>query len=258
MFKTIEVDKRENYVLITLNRPEKLNALDLVMREELFETMQQAAKDDDIRAIVLTGKGRAFCAGGDLNTMGKFQPNQGRERMKNVHRLVKIIVGMDKPIIAAVNGHCSGAGMSLALACDLIVAAENAKFSQSFIKVGLIPDCGSLFFLPRLVGMARAKELMLLAPTIDANTALQMGIINKVVPSEQLLEETSNIAIKLASSPRIAVGICKSLLNKSLDTDLEKLLDYEAFAQDLCMMTEDFEEGIVAFKERRQPVFNKK
>lgn len=255
MPETILVERGQGIAVVTLNRPDTLNALDLTMREELLVALQELNADDQVGAIIIQGQGRAFCAGGDINTMGDFQPNEGRKRMHNIQRLVRILMQMEKPVIAAVRGYAVGAGMNLALACDLVIASEGSKFCQSFLKIGLIPDCGGHYLLPRRVGVARAKELMFFAKTITAEEAMQFGIVNRVVPEGELLETAKQMAEELAQGPRVAIGLCKMLLNKSFDTDLDTALELEAHGQDLCLMSTDFKEGKTAFMEKRKPVF---
>jgi 2-(1,2-epoxy-1,2-dihydrophenyl)acetyl-CoA isomerase len=257
-FADILVEKKAGVCTITLNQPKTLNALSMLMREELFVALSEAANDLEVKVIVLTGAGKSFCSGGDISTMGEFKPNQGRKRLQNVQRITRAIWTMDKPVIAAVNGYCTGAGMNIALACDLIVAGQSAKFCQAFTKIGLVPDLGGFYLLPRRVGIQRAKELVLLATMIDVDTAYEYGIVNKIAPDENLLEEAGKWAEKLAKGPGIAFALTKTLMNKSLDSDFEHALSDEAFAQDMCMMTEDFQEGIVAFKEKRKPEFKGK
>lgn len=257
-FENILVEKKNGVCTITLNQPKTLNALNMVMREEVYIALTELANDAEVKVIVLTGAGKSFCSGGDIGTMGEFKPNQGRKRLQAIQRITRAIWTMDKPIIAAVNGYCTGAGMNIALSCDYIVADEAAKFCQAFTKIGLVPDLGGFYLLPRRVGLQRAKELVLLATMIDVNTAYEYGIVNKIVPNEKLLEEAYIVADKLAKGPSLAYALAKTLLNKSLDTDFEHALSDEAFAQDMCMMTEDFQEGIAAFKEKRKPEFKGK
>lgn len=257
-FEFILVDKKDGIYTITLNQPKTLNALNMEMREEIYLALTESANDAEVKVIVITGAGRAFCSGGDIGTMGQFKPNQGRKRLQNIQKITRAIWTMDKPVIAAVNGACAGAGMNIALCCDYIVANESAKFVQAFTKIGLVPDLGGFYLLPRRVGLQRAKELVLLAPTIDVKTAYEYGIVNKIVPDDNLLEEAYKVADKLAKGPSIAYALTKSLLNKSLDSDFEQALIDEAFAQDMLFMTDDFQEGIAAFKEKRKPEFKGK
>ena len=257
-FTEILVETKEGVCTITLNRPKMLNALSMVMREELFTALSESADDPAVKVIVLTGAGASFCSGGDISSMGQFKPNQGRKRLQSVQRITRAIWTMEKPVIAAVNGYCTGAGMNIALACDLVVAGQSAKFCQSFTKIGLVPDLGGFYLLPRRVGIQRAKELVLLAPMIDVNTAYEYGIVNKIVPEESLLEETYKWADKLAQGPGLAYALAKTVMNRNLDSDFEHALSDEAFAQDMCMMTEDFQEGVAAFREKRKPQFKGK
>lgn len=258
MYKLLEIDKKNMVTIVYLNKPQTLNALDLEIRRELVEVFRELENDEETKAIVIAGKGRAFCAGGDLGTMKDFKPNVGRKRLQYIHQLVKKIMTIEKPVVAAVHGYAYGAGWNLALACDLVVAARGTKFCQSFTKLGLVPDVGGLFILPRIAGLQKAKELMLTASTITAEEAYAMGLVNYLVENEELISKATEIAEKLAAGPNIALGITKVLLNRSMEMELSQILDYEAFAQDLCMMTEDFAEGRKAFLEKRTPQFKGK
>lgn len=255
MYETILVEKNEGVATIMLNRPEKFNAIDMKMREELYFAFRYLEKDSEVRSIVLGGLGKAFCSGGDIQTMGKLKANAGRARLKNIQPLLRLIYTMDKPVIAAVQGHAAGAGMNLALACDFIIGAEDLKMCQSFTKIGLVPDWGGFYILPRRVGLAKAKELMMLAPTITAEEALEIGLVNKITNKESLLEEAQDLAQKLASGPKVALALCKTGINKSMGSSLEDCLEFEAMAQDICMQSEDFQGGLTAFKEKRKPEF---
>lgn len=256
MYNYLIVEKLQEVCTITLNRPIELNALNMEIREELKYCLHDISKDDSIGAVILCGAGKSFCAGGDIGNMGEIKPNEGRKRMKSTHKLLRQMVDMEKPVICAVQGYAVGAGLGLALASDYIIAAEDAKFRASFTKVGLVPDWGTFYSLPRMIGMARAKEMILMAPTVDSQEAIKMGLINRVVPNEKLLEEAVKVAKELASGPRIAIALCKSILSKSFEMSLEEILDYESLAQDLCMRTPDHHEGIRAFREKRKPNFN--
>jgi 2-(1,2-epoxy-1,2-dihydrophenyl)acetyl-CoA isomerase len=257
-FTTICLEKEQGVGIIRLNKPETRNALDMVMRVELRVALQELEVDQEVRVIVLTGQDPAFCAGGDLSTMVDPEPGKGYRRLRNVQQLVKLMRTMGKPIIASVNGAAFGVGWSLALASDFVIAAENAKFSQAFIKVGLIPDCGSMYLLPRVIGLAKAKELMMTGRPIDAEEALALGVLNKVVPREQLWPATMQLAVELAESPPQALTYIKSILNQTYEKDLEAILEYEALAQDICMQTADHQEGRQAFLEKRKPKFSGK
>lgn len=240
---------------LTLNRPEVLNAMDLRMREEIEAVINEASRDPSVKALIITGAGRAFCAGGDVRTMGHVGPFAGRERLKNVHRWLYQLLSMEKPVIAAVNGVAAGAGLSLAMCCDIIVASEEASFAISFLRVGLVPDCGALYFLPRLVGLHKAKELVFTGARLSAAEAERLGLVNRVVPANDLNAVAREMAERLAEGPTRAMGLAKSILNLSLHSDLATILELEAYAQDLCFQTEDHKEGMRAFVEKRAPVF---
>ncbi|AGL00047.1 enoyl-CoA hydratase/isomerase family protein [Desulfoscipio gibsoniae] len=254
-FKTIQLEIVDSVGVIYLNQPESRNALSLEMREELRVAMEGWAREAGVKVIIITGKGAAFCAGGDIRTMGNFKPTQGRERMKNVHRFVMTLRNLEKPIIAAVNGPAFGAGWSLALLCDLIVASEKARFSLAFVKVGLVPDWGSIYLLPRMIGLLKAKELMMTGRAIDAAEAYNLGLVNKVVPPEQLFTSAMELARELAQGPPLALGMLKNLVNRSPEVGFLTLLEEEALVQDICLQTEDHREGVRAFFEKRKPRF---
>lgn len=255
--KTVLVDREERVLTITLNSPETYNALSMQMREELLDALVGAMRDADTRVVVITGKGKSFCSGGDISTMRKdFVPGEGRARLRNVHRIVRAITGMDKLVIAAVNGPAIGAGCNIALACDFILAAEEAKFGQPFGRIGLIPDMGGLYFLARLVGPLKAKELVFTWRTIDAGEADRMGLVNRVAPLEKLYAEVRELAAQLAAGPAMANALTKAIINKSMESTLEQILEEEAMAQDLCFLTPDHKEGVSAFFEKRKPRFD--
>ncbi len=256
METSVLVTREGKITTIALNSPETYNALSMAMREELLAALVGAAQDADTRVVVITGKGKAFCSGGDINTMRKeFVPGEGRARLRNIHRIVRAITGMDKLVIAAVNGPAIGAGCNLALACDFVLAAEEAKFGQPFGRIGLVPDMGGLYFLPRLVGLLKAKELVFTWRIIDAREAAQIGIVNRVVPLENLYAEVMDLAAELAAGPAMANALTKALINKSLCSTLDQVLEEEACAQDMCFLSQDFKEGVRAFFEKKKPEF---
>jgi len=254
-FKTIQLERDKEIGVVYLNQPETRNALSMEMQEELRIALEGLARDGAVKAIVISGRGTAFCAGGDLRTMGDSKPFQGRQRMQSVHRLVLALRNLEKPVLAAVNGPAFGAGWSLAMACDFVIASEKARFSLAFVKVGLIPDCGSLYLLPRIIGLPKAKELMMTGRVVEAAEAGALGLVNKVVPPEQLLPEALTLARELAQGPPLALGLLKSIVNRAFETDFLTLLEEEALAQDLCLQTEDHREGVRAFFEKRKPEF---
>lgn len=243
---------------VILNRPESLNSLNGELAERLTSALNELGGDDSIRVIILTGAGRAFCAGGDLDFLSSLKTTRERKNfITAVGNLAQIIISLKKPVIAMVNGVAAGAGANLMLACDIILAAEGARFAQSFVKVGLIPDCGGLYLLPRAVGIHKAKELMFTADLVNAEEALRYGMVNQVYSAEQLAAETAVLAEKIAAAAPEAIAQTKLLLNKR-ELPLEALLAWEADAQALCLESEDCAEGIAAFRTKRSPVFTGK
>lgn len=257
-YRFILVEQQKNVLIVRLNAPEKRNALIVEMRQELLHALEQAEQNENVRCIVLTGKGKAFSAGGDLSSLKELKPLEGRKRLQSSHPLIMKLLEIEKPIIAAVNGAAAGAGFSLTLLCDLIIASEQAFFVQSFVNVGLIPDFAALHFLPALVGVHKAKELMFLGEKISAAEAQQIGIVNRVVPADSLLNEAITLAEKLAEKAPISIGLTKKIMNQHLNRDVKVLLELEAQGQEICFQTEDFQEGARAFFEKRQPRFRGK
>ncbi len=241
---------------VTLNRPEVRNVMSLEMREELKDFFIEVKNHDEVKAIILTGEGKAFSAGGDLSALKNIDAISGRKRLQAGHELIRAILNLEKPVIAAVNGVAAGAGVSLAVACDIIIASQSTFFIQSFVKVGLIPDLGSIYFLPKLVGRHRALEFMYLGEKVAAEQAQAIGLINKVVEDDVLLEEANNLAEKLSKGPKLALGLMKKFVNRSVCDDLDELLELEALGQSLCFESAEFKEGVNAFFEKRKPVFN--
>lgn len=254
-YKTILVSKENGIATLTLNRPDALNALDLVMREELAQELYAFRDDPEVKVMILTGAGRAFCAGGDIKTMGGYTAITGRARIKRAHRWLLELINLEKPTIAAVNGVTAGIGCNLALACDIVYASDRARFSQAFVKIGLIPDGGGLYFLPRAVGMQRAKELVFTGDFVDAQEAERIGLVARTVPHEELMSRVTDLAHRIVQNAPVAIALAKSVLNKSLNVDLPTLLEMEALAAVSCMTTEDHQEGITAFKEKRRARF---
>lgn len=256
-FERLEVQIENGVGTISLNRPENRNAMVPALRTELLQVLSDLEQDDQVRAIILTGEGKAFCAGGDLSSMGnQVTALTGRQKLKLSHELILAILQVRKPVVAAVNGAAAGAGFSLALACDLVIAARTSFFVQSFVHIGLVPDLGSVYFLTQLLGHHRAKELMLLGERISAEQGQQLGFVNRVVEDEQLMEEARAIADQLAKGPSIAVGLTKDLVNQTMMRGLNESLELEAFAQGLCLQSEDLKEGVKAFFEKRRPQFS--
>jgi 2-(1,2-epoxy-1,2-dihydrophenyl)acetyl-CoA isomerase len=251
MYETILVNKSDGVAVITLNRSEAFNALNLLMREELCLAFEAITKDGAIKVVVLTGAGKAFCAGGDVKEQGAgFDAISGRERVRNLQRLLMLMVNLEKPIICAVNGIAVGAGFNLALAGDLIIAATEARFSQIFINLGLVPDFGGMYYLPRLIGMARAKDLVLTGRMVDAQEAKEIGLINQVVPLAELETTYMNMAKTIAKRSAKALAFDKSILNRSFNSDLATMLELEAFAQGVCFQSEEHKQALQAFLNR--------
>jgi 2-(1,2-epoxy-1,2-dihydrophenyl)acetyl-CoA isomerase len=243
---------------ITLDRPEALNALNLQLKTELATCIAAIHDDADVRAVLLTGNGRAFCAGGDITQMDPQRtPQAARRRMLKLLREVLIpLARLEKPVIAAVNGHAHGAGFSLALACDMVYAADSAVFSLAFARLGLVPDTGALYFLPRQIGLNRAKELVFTARRIGAEEAHDLGLVNHVVPDDELLDSAGAMARELAAGASVALGLAKRLLDQSPQLSLEDMAELESYGQAIAISSADHAEGIAAFTERRPPRFS--
>jgi 2-(1,2-epoxy-1,2-dihydrophenyl)acetyl-CoA isomerase len=259
MYEHILVSEAEGIATITLNRPDKLNAFIGHMRRDLAEALEHAGSDRSVRVVIITGAGRAFCAGGDIAFMGELMERRDTDEFERIlgagRRVIGAIRTMSKPVIAAVNGPAAGAGFNLALACDLRIASNNATFSQSFVKVGLHPDWGGTYFLPRLVSPNKACELFFLGDSIDAAEALRLNIVNQVVAPEELETATLQLAERLRASPPIALASAKQAVYMSGAADLEEMLRYETEAQLRCFESDDGREGIRAFFEKRDPRF---
>lgn len=258
MYETILYEKTGGVADVALNRPEKLNAFDATMHEELYAALDGAASDEEVRCVVLRGEGRGFSAGADL--AGILEGSDGTpdlgEYLRNTYsRLVRRMVSMEKPIVASLHGPVYGAGVGIALACDLRIAAQSAKFSVAFIKIGLMPDAGVSFFLPRVVGLGHALEMSMLGDPVEADEALRTGLVNRVVPDESLAEETAALAARLAAMPTAAIGRTKGALYASFEADLETVLEREAEGQTFCGYTADHREGVAAFFEKREARF---
>lgn len=242
---------------LTLNRPEVLNALDEALLHGLHAAVRRAGDDDQVRALIVTGAGRAFSAGADLGVgnAGDGDVDLGARLRERYHPLILAMRELPKPIVSAVNGVAAGAGMSIALAGDVVIAAASAQFLQAFTRIGLIPDAGSTYFLPRYVGEMRARALAILAEKIPAADAERMGLVWKVLPDEALLPYARQVAAQLATRPTRAYALAKRALNASLGSDLATQLETEAALQREAGRTEDFREGVAAFRAKRPPVF---
>ncbi len=259
---TIKAETHDGILTITLNREEKLNAFAGHMRRDLGERLEHAASERDVRVVVITGAGRGFCAGGDVaateEMMKRDDTDEFARMLGAARRVVTAIRMMVKPVIASINGVASGAGFNLALACDLRIAAESATFSQSFVKVGLHPDWGGTYFLPRIVPPNIACEMFFLGDAIDAQRALALNLVNRVVPDDQLAQETQRLAERLRDSPPESIGAAKHAVYMSDHAELEAMLQYETESQLRCFETRNAREGVRAFLEKREPRFNKR
>jgi 2-(1,2-epoxy-1,2-dihydrophenyl)acetyl-CoA isomerase len=259
-YETLLVSLADGVAIITLNRPQALNAFTRQMNTELRAALRELGRSADCRAIVLTGAGRAFCAGQDLDARRRtFEagevPHLGESLRQNYNPLILQMRALEQPILAAVNGAAAGAGMSLALACDLRMAAASARFIQSFVRVGLAQDSGSSYTLPRLVGLGRAQDLALLGEPLGAEDARRARLVNWVVPDEQLSQRAAEVAGRLARGSRQANALIKRGVYRALTFDLERTLEYEADLQEIAGRGPDFLEGIRAFTEKRPPRF---
>lgn len=245
--------------VITLNRPEMMNALSVPMRVELEAAIQGAENDAAVHCLLLTGAGRAFCAGGDIKNMVELQEQQDAtpiaERLTLAARIIRQVRGMSKVVIAAVNGPAVGAGMNIALACDLRWAADTARFGESFVKIGLVPDWGGFYFLPRLIGTSRAMELMVTGETIDAPEALRLGIINRIFPQQTFRDDALHLARQLAAGPALTLARIKQGVYLGATGTLDEALTYEQHAQREVFLSADAREGTRAFLEKRPPRF---
>lgn len=259
-FEHVLYEQSDSISVITLNRPAKLNALIHKMIREVHAALDDVAEDDSVRAVILKGAGRAFCSGDDMKDMVDVLrplPRQGRKdfRPEGYHSLVLALRELRKPVIACVHGYALGAGLELALACDFVLAEESAKFGMVLMTRGMV---GGTYLLPRMVGLRRATELVLLGETFDAKRAETLGLINRVVPFEDLEQETMKLARRLAESPTAAIGLAKVAMNRGLDMSLHEGMEYQGLALALSIMTEDFTEGVAAFLEKRPPNYSGK
>lgn len=241
---------------ITLNRPEVFNAFNDALSFEVHDALKQATRDANVRVVVLTGAGKAFCSGQDLKASSGV-PNRSLSDsiLRRYNPMIKLIRSMPKPVICRLNGVAAGAGCSLALACDMIVAAEEATLIEIFINIGLVPDSGSSFFLPRSIPYQKAFEWCALAPKITAKEAFDNGLINKVVPLAELDEAVEGYARHFAAAPTKSIGLIKQMLQKSYTASMDEMLEYEAYCQEIAGRSHDHKEGVTAFGEKRKPVF---
>jgi len=259
-YKCLLYEVKDGVATLTLNRPERLNALGDTLRDDLLDAITRSSADPEVRVMIVTGAGKGFCSGGDVKAMNEARES-GRERSlvdriaPSRDRTLLAMRDAPQPIIAAVNGAAAGAGMNLALACDMRIASSAAKFSQAFVRRGLHPDWGGTYFLPRLVGIAKACELTFTGDVIDAPEALRLGLVSQVVAPEELMPSVLALARKIAAGPPVAIRLAKRALYRNSECGLREALEFETFAQNACTETEDAREGIRAFVEKRAPVF---
>ncbi len=255
MSETVLSETQDGVRIITLNRPDVLNAIDARLGGELFEALRDAEGAQDVRCVLLTGGGRGFCTGADLRQHSPGKTSLGDLLRTRYNRIVLRLRTMEKPVIAAVNGVAAGAGCNLALAADLRIASDRASFIEVFTRVGLVPDSGGMWLLPRLVGVGRALELMFFADPLDAAAAERIGLVNRVVPHEELMARAMEWARKLAQGPTRAYGLIKRGVDYNLAVDLRAALEYEAHLQEIAGRTEDHQEGVAAFLAKRPPAY---
>jgi 2-(1,2-epoxy-1,2-dihydrophenyl)acetyl-CoA isomerase len=262
--ETLIVEEHDHISKITLNRPSALNAINDKMGEELLATLRETEKNETVRCLVITGAGRAFSAGEDVSGLkdryggGGEHLSLGDHLRKKYHPIITRIRSIEKPIIARLNGIAAGSGASIALACDIRVASEEAGLKQAFIGMGLVPDSGSSYFLTRMIGPGRALELIMTGKTIPAKEAEQLGLIHKVVPTAELDKHTDELAHRLATGPTRALGLSKRIVNRVVSLELPDAMEYEALNQDIAGQTSDHLEAVKAFLEKRQPKFSGK
>lgn len=251
----IELQIADGVATLTINRPDRKNAFTMPMRETFALHLERLAKDTEVRAIILTGAGDSFCSGMDVDEMGNNDVAAMRQRLALLHRMIRAIGHIDKPVIAAVRGVAVGAGWSLALSCDIVIAAESARFAQVFKNVGLAPDGAAAFYLQRLLGLARAKELVFSGRWVNADEALALGLVQQVVPDGQLLDAARTLGRSYADSAALALGIAKRMFEVAAGSSLDQFLDFEMQAQTTLSQTRDHREGAAAFREKRKPQF---
>ena len=255
---TVLIDISDRIATVTLNRPEKLNALNAELMETLPNVLEQLANDSNVRCLVLTGAGRGFCAGGDISAMasGEALPDENPiARLRRREEVSRLLHEMPKPTIGMINGAAAGAGLSIALACDIRIAGESARFGTAFVRVGFSGDFGGTWMMQRLVGTAKARELYFTGDLIDAREAKRIGLVNRVLPDDQLAADTRALALRIANGPPIAMARMKQNLNLALTSDYSTLLDAEAEAMVFTGQTRDNREALTAFLEKRQPTF---
>ena len=260
MYNTVLFSVENAVCNITLNRPEVFNSFNEELSTEFIAALKKASKDETVRAVIISGSGKAFCSGQDLKDIKNQTGNRSLSDsvLRRYNPMILAIREMPKPVICKLNGVAAGAGASLALACDIIIAKESASLIEVFANVGLVPDSGSSFFLPRLIGYNKAFELITLASEITAHQALELGIVSKVTSAEEFENTVNELALQYASGPTKTYGMIKKMLNKAYTSSLTEMLQYEAYSQEIAGKSEDYKEGVNAFLEKRKPVFKGK
>lgn len=257
-YKTIILEKRHGIARITLNRAEAMNALTLEMLGEIETAQKEIMGDDDVRVLILTGQGRAFCSGADFSLISDLLdmgPKGIYKTLRYIQDVITVFETMEKPVIAAINGYALGGGLDMVLACDFRIAAKGAMMGEQYVRAGLMPDVGGTQRLPRLVGLARAKEMIFLGDMVDADQAQKIGLVNRAVSPDTLDEETKAYALRLASAPTVAIGMAKKAIHEGLAKDTRSGLEIEAHCQTLTMHSKDAREGLSAAQEKKTPVF---
>ncbi len=254
-YQSLQYTVEEQVATLTFDRPQTLNALTDELLAELGDALKQAERDRDVRVVILTGRGRGFCSGQDLKSFGEGDRDIADHLDRYYHPLIRRLANLEKPTIAMINGVAAGAGMSLAVACDIRIAAEGARFSQAFVRIGLVPDSGSSYFLPRLIGYSRALEMAMTGMMIDHQTALEWRLVNRVVPQEDLERETYDLARQLASGPPLALGMIKRQMAYGASHNLNDSLEREKDFQVQAAQTEDHRNAVEAFFAKKPPTF---
>jgi len=257
-FKTLIIEKDEGIARISLNRPKAMNAMTSEMLHELEVAQKEIMNDETIRALIVTGEGRAFSSGADFGLISYLlglSPKKIFEEIRKIQDVLTVFETMEKPVIAAINGYALGGGLDLALACDFRIAAKGAKMGEQYINVGIMPDVGGTQRLPRLVGLAKAKEMIFLGDMIDADEAERIGLVNRVVSRDRLESESRAFALRLASAPTVAIGLAKKAIHEGLGKEIKSGLEMEAHCQAFIMQTADAKEGLVSMRDKRKPVF---
>ena len=254
-YEGLTLEKEAGLATLTLNRPEQLNAISIPMIQSIGKAIEDIDKDDSVKVLIITGAGRAFCAGLDVTTFKEVEEMSAKELGDLMHALSLPLYNLAKPTIAAINGITAGAGLSIAMLCDIRIASEKARFSSAYIRMGLVPDAGATYFLPRIVGTAKAMELMMTGDNFDAAQAQEMGFLNKVVPEEEVMKVARELADRIAKGPFIAIKLIKQAIRRGIHNSLEQQIEFECLADYICFKTEDHKEGVRAFFEKREPKF---